>query len=81
MDTVGSFEAKTHLASLLERAFRGETIVITRHGKPVARLVPPIDAPRKMTVGEAIDGLLEFGKHHHATPAELKEWINEGRKY
>ncbi len=40
MHSVGAFEAKTHLASLLERVARGEEIEITRHGKPVARLVP-----------------------------------------
>ena len=40
MHTVGSYEAKTHLPQLLERVERGETITITRHGKPVARLVP-----------------------------------------
>lgn len=40
MTTVGAFEAKTHFSALLERAARGEEIVITRHGRPVARLVP-----------------------------------------
>ena len=37
---IGAFEAKTHLSSLLERVSRGEEIVITKHGRPVARLVP-----------------------------------------
>ena len=40
MRTVGSYEAKTHLAHLLEEVERGEVVVITRHGRPVARLVP-----------------------------------------
>lgn len=40
MITVGAFEAKTHLSSLLERVAQGEEIIITRHGKPLARLVP-----------------------------------------
>jgi prevent-host-death family protein len=40
MDTIGAFEAKTHLSSLLERVAHGESFTITRHGKPVARLVP-----------------------------------------
>jgi prevent-host-death family protein len=39
MITVGAFEAKTHLSSLLDRVARGEEVVITKHGKPVARLV------------------------------------------
>ncbi len=36
----GAFEAKNKLGALLDRIERGEEIVITRHGKPVARLVP-----------------------------------------
>ena len=39
MPTVGAFEAKTHLSSLLDRVAAGEEFVITKHGKPVARLV------------------------------------------
>lgn len=42
MATIGAFEAKTHFSSLLERAAQGEEIVITRHGRPVARLVPAV---------------------------------------
>jgi prevent-host-death family protein len=41
MTTVGAFEAKTKLSELLDRVERGEEIVITRRGKPAARLVPP----------------------------------------
>lgn len=40
MDEIGAFEAKNRLGSLLDRVQQGEEIVITRHGKPVARLVP-----------------------------------------
>jgi prevent-host-death family protein len=40
MITVGAFEAKTHLSSLLEPVARGEEVMITRHGRPIARLVP-----------------------------------------
>jgi prevent-host-death family protein len=39
MREVGAFEAKNTLGSLLDRVEQGEEIVITRHGKPVARLV------------------------------------------
>jgi prevent-host-death family protein len=40
MNQIGAFEAKNTLGTLLDRVERGEEIVITRHGKPVARLVP-----------------------------------------
>ena len=46
MTTVGAFEAKTHLSELLDRVARGEEIVITKHGKAVARLVPETAADR-----------------------------------
>lgn len=46
MTTVGAFEAKTHLSALLDRVARGEEIVITKHGKAVARLVPETVADR-----------------------------------
>jgi prevent-host-death family protein len=40
MDTIGAFEAKTHLSSLLDRVEKGEKFIITKHGTPVAQLVP-----------------------------------------
>ncbi|HXD05412.1 MAG TPA: type II toxin-antitoxin system prevent-host-death family antitoxin [Burkholderiaceae bacterium] len=44
--SVGAFEAKTHLSALLERVERGEEFVITRHGRPVAKLAPVLASPR-----------------------------------
>ena len=46
MGSIGLFEAKTHLSELIARAERGEEVVITRHNKPVAKLVPIGRAPR-----------------------------------
>ena len=40
MGEIGAFEAKNRLGQLLDLAERGEVVVITRHGRPVARLVP-----------------------------------------
>jgi prevent-host-death family protein len=45
-NTVGLFEAKTHLSELVARAEAGEEVIITRHNKPVAMLVPVADAPQ-----------------------------------
>ena len=46
---VGAFEAKTHLSRLLDAVEAGETVVITRRGRPVARLTPPEGAgPRRL---------------------------------
>jgi prevent-host-death family protein len=47
MITVGAFEAKTHLSVLLDRVAEGEEVIITKHGKPVARLVSAARADRE----------------------------------
>ncbi len=45
MESIGLFEAKTHLSELIARAERGEEVIITRHNKPVAKLVPVTEQP------------------------------------
>lgn len=40
MITVGAFEAKTHLSALLDKVEQGEEVLITKRGKPIAKLVP-----------------------------------------
>ena len=78
MDTVGSFDAKTNFSALLERVERGEQIVITRRGKPVARLMP-IATPRK--VSDAVTKLRELRKGTTLGDFSWKELRDSGRKY
>jgi prevent-host-death family protein len=47
MNTVTLYDAKTHLSSLVDRAAAGEEIVISKHGRPLAKLVPLRDAARR----------------------------------
>ena len=81
--TVGSYEAKTYLAELLERVANGEEVTITKHGVPVAVLVPPTPSgkkPTKQVLEEARqlgDRIRERGGA--ATAQELLEWKEEGR--
>jgi prevent-host-death family protein len=56
MITVGAFEAKTHLSRLLDRVAEGEEVVITKHGKPVARLVSAAHTDRER-VNDAFEKL------------------------
>jgi prevent-host-death family protein len=56
MSPIGAFEAKTHLSELLDRVEAGEELVITRHGRPVARLVPVADA-QQQRAAEAVKRL------------------------
>ncbi len=79
MDSVGAYEAKTHLPKLLERVTRGERITITKHGIPVAVLQSPgpEDTMDKKTV---ISEIREFQKKHSLGDMSLKEMIVEGRR-
>lgn len=81
--TVGAYEAKTHLSDLLARVARGERIVITKHGVPVAVLQPPDPAPRR-DARQAITDLRRLRdriqeKGVSATSTQIREWIEEGR--
>jgi prevent-host-death family protein len=79
MQTVGSYEAKTHLPALLDRVAQGEQITITRHGVPVAILVPP-EGTRKADVQAAIRDMIEFRKGHRLDGLSIRELIEEGRR-
>ena len=81
MREVQSSDAKTHLTQLLTDVERGETIVITRHGRPIARLVPELDQR-----AEAIQRTMDQIKALRATvPAislsEILAARHEGHRY
>jgi prevent-host-death family protein len=80
MTTVGAYEAKTHLSELLERVAKGEKITITKHGVPVAMLVPP-PAAEKPDVRAAIAKLRELRKGQTLGDLTLRELIEEGRRF
>jgi prevent-host-death family protein len=87
METVGLFEAKTHLSELIARAERGEEVIITRHNKPVAKLVPisevsPDLYQRRLA---ALGGLQAIGREIEErggpiTVEEILSWRDEGRR-
>ncbi|MBM3530319.1 MAG: type II toxin-antitoxin system prevent-host-death family antitoxin [Alphaproteobacteria bacterium] len=82
---VGIFEAKTQLSALVDAVEKGEDIVITRHGKPVARLTRPEDRHSPEAVAQrrkAIAELREMARKRglRATHEEIKSWIEEGRR-
>jgi prevent-host-death family protein len=79
MAEIGAFEAKTHFASLLERAAKGEEIVITRHGTPVAKLVP-VSADNRERRREAIQRLMEFSKGQTLGDLTIRELRDQGRR-
>ena len=79
MPRVGAYEAKTHLPKLLERVARGEHITITKHGVPVAELVPAEPLPRR-AVDETIAELRDFRREHTLGDVALKDLIESGRR-
>lgn len=81
--TVGSYEAKTHLPALLERVARGETIIITKHGKPVAQL-SPAETVEKPDVKKVIEEFQAYSKRQNRTLGDdltFRRMIDEGRRY
>jgi prevent-host-death family protein len=78
MKEVGIYEAKTTLPRLIHRVEAGESVTITRHGKPVARLVPVRDRKR---VTEAIEAMKKFREGHSLGGLSIRELIDEGRRY
>jgi prevent-host-death family protein len=81
MDTIGAFEAKTHLAALLDRVARGERITITRHGIPAAVLVPVAEAAGKLSHEEIVKGMRALRKRIKPGRMSVREMVNEGRRY
>ncbi|OGB03050.1 MAG: hypothetical protein A3E25_15140 [Burkholderiales bacterium RIFCSPHIGHO2_12_FULL_69_20] len=87
MESIGLFEAKTHLSELIARAERGEEVIITRHNKPVAKLVPVTEQPsfdreRRHQAIQALTALqTELSQSHGTmTTDEIVSLVREGRE-
>jgi prevent-host-death family protein len=84
MATVTAFEAKTRFGELLDRVSKGEEIVITRHDKAVARLVPE-GTQRFDEVRRSVEGLRELQQRIRQrsraklTDREVRAAIDDGR--
>jgi prevent-host-death family protein len=86
MTTISAFEAKTRFGDLLERVCRGEEIIITRHQKPVARLIPE-GRPALGEIREAVDELknlrAEMASRRGTRPLsdkDIREAVLKGRR-
>lgn len=78
---VQASEAKTHFARLLDEVERGETIVINRHGRAIARIVPEARI-RQQEIDRAIDDIKELRKTTGTvTCEEILAWRHAGHKY
>ena len=79
-DQVGTYEAKTHFPKLLDRVAKGARITITRHGLPVAMLVP-VESADKPNPEKSIAQLLAFSRNHPLSGASIRTMIEEGRRF
>jgi prevent-host-death family protein len=82
MATVGAFEAKTKLSELLDMVERGEEVTITRHGQPVAKLVPVRAVDEQARIKALIAEIKETRKGLTLGGGiSIKDLIEEGRRY
>ena len=81
MIAVTATQAARNFANILDQVERGETIVITRHGQAIARIVPEARV-RQEEIDRAIEDLAELGKQTGTiTVEEILAWRHEGHKY
>ena len=78
---IGAFEAKTHFSQVLEKVENGADFIVTRRGKPIAKIIP-FEQEKQMTRKEAIEALIEMRKLYRGKPGDfnIREAIEEGRK-
>lgn len=81
MRDIQASEAKTHLPQILDAVERGETVRITRHGRPIARIVPETNR-RQAEIDKAIANIRALRKRTgKITAEELLSFRHEGHKY
>ncbi len=81
MTSIGVYEARTHLSRLLDRVEQGETLTITRRGRPVARL-GPVEADDQVRAAKAAAELRAVRRRVRRAPIEdLIATIHEGHRH
>ena len=81
MESIGAFDAKTHLSALLDRVAKGERITITRHGIPAALLVPIEEAETKLSHKEIVEAMRALRQRVRPGKMSVREMVNEGRRH
>lgn len=78
---IGAFEAKNRLSELLNLVENGQEVTITRHGKPVARLVSATGTRDQEKVQEALEWLKRTRRKRKLRGMTIRQLIDEGRRY
>jgi prevent-host-death family protein len=79
MSTVDAFDAKTHFSELLKKVEQGGQVTITKHGRPVAKLLPAQELTKE-NICLSIQKILDFSKFHNLGNLDWKELKDEGRR-
>lgn len=82
---IGAYDAKARLSALLDRVERGEEIVITRHNRPIARLVPEGEARNVLAGRKAVAALTRLRealtrRDVRLAPGDVRALRDEGRR-
>jgi prevent-host-death family protein len=77
MSEIGAYEAKTHLSKLLERVEKGESFVITRHGRAVAEL-GPVGKRDEKSIRRAIADLRSFREELAGRGVHMRDLLGKG---
>jgi len=80
MQTVGAYEAKTHLPKLIRRVQKGERVTITKHGVPIAIIQPADPHKPKRHVEAVIEELRRFRENKTLGGMSIRELIEAGRR-
>ena len=79
METIGAYEAKTHLPKLLRRVAQGDRFTITKHGVPIA-VLQPVGSKEQVDVSQIIAELLHAREKRSLGGQTIRELIEEGRR-
>ncbi len=80
MQSVGVFDAKNRLTALLDEVEAGREVIITRRGKPVARLVPADTGFDRVKARRAAAGLRLASREQTLGGISIRELVDEGRR-
>ena len=79
MQTIGAFQAKTHFSSILDQVEKGVSVIITKHGRPVARLVPVTGSDREQ-IKLTIQRFKQLAQGHTLGGLDWKTLRDEGQR-
>jgi prevent-host-death family protein len=79
MRKIGAYELKTHLSEVLDAVEHGQTVLVTRHGRPIARISPDA-ADQRQQASEAVQSLLKFPRTPLPKGVSVRSLIEEGRR-